>query len=113
MQIITIYHNPKCSKSMQTLELIKEKGFNLVIIEYLKTSLNANQLKALRSHFTLDEFVRTNESIFTELGLTLNNEEQLMEAIVKHPILMQRPIVIYKDRAIIGRPPEKVLELFE
>ncbi len=98
---------------MQTLELIKEKGFNPVIIEYLKTSLNTNQLKALRSHFTLDEFVRTNESIFTELGLTLNNEEQLMEAIVKHPILMQRPIVIYKDRAIIGRPPEKVLELFE
>lgn len=113
MQKITIYHNPRCSKSRQTLEILQNKDFELVIIEYLKTPLGMEQLKTLRSHFDLKDFVRTNEHVFKELGLSLDNEAQVLEAMLKEPILMQRPIVTFKDRAVIGRPPEKVLELFD
>lgn len=112
MQKITIYHNPRCSKSRQTLELLQSQGYEPVIIEYLKTPLNAEQLHSLRAHFTLKDFVRTDEQIFKELGLSLDDEAQVLKAMEKEPILMQRPIVTYKDKAIIGRPPEKVLELF-
>ena len=113
MQEITIYHNPRCSKSRQTLELLQSKGINPVIIEYLKTPLNMEQLKTLRSHFILKDFVRTNEPIFKKLELSLDNEVEVLQAMQKEPILMQRPIITFKDKAIIGRPPEKVLELFD
>jgi arsenate reductase len=113
MQNTTIYHYPKCSKSRHTLELLKNKGIEPVIIEYLKTPLNREQLNTLRAHFTLKEFIRTSEPIFNELGLSLDDEEQLLQAVVDHPILIQRPIITYKNRAMIGRPPEKILELYE
>lgn len=113
MQKITIYHNPRCSKSRQTLEILQNKDFELVIIEYLKTPLDMEQLKTLRSHFDLKDFVRTNENVFKEMGLSLDNEAQVLQAMLKEPILMQRPIVTFKGRAVIGRPPEKVLELFD
>ena len=113
MQQITIYHNPRCSKSRKTLELLQNKGFQPVIIEYLKTPLNQEQLNSLRAHFTLKEFVRTDESVFKTMGLSLDNEAQILQAMLKEPILMQRPIVTYKDKAVIGRPPEKVLDLFQ
>ncbi|MCL9683539.1 arsenate reductase (glutaredoxin) [Legionella maioricensis] len=111
MQKITIYHNPQCSKSRKTLEILQNKGLDPVIIEYLKTPLNMEQLNALRSHFALEDFVRTNEPIFQELGLSLDNEAQVLQAMLKEPRLMQRPIVTLKDKAIIGRPPENVLAL--
>lgn len=113
MQKITIYHNPRCSKSRQTLEMLQKKELELVIIEYLKTPLDMEQLKTLRSHFDLKDFVRTNENVFKEMGLSLDNEAQVLQAMLKEPILMQRPIVTFKGRAVIGRPPEKVLELFD
>ena len=71
------------------------------------------QLKILRSNFDLKDFVRTNEPIFKTLGLSLDNEIQILQAMLKEPILMQRPIVTFKGKAIIGRPPEAVLSLFE
>jgi arsenate reductase len=113
MPKITIYHNPRCSKSRQTLEILQSKGFEPVVIDYLKTPLDIQELQSLRSHFTLKDFVRTNEPVFKELGLSLDNETQVLQAMLQEPILMQRPIVTFKDRAVIGRPPEKVLELFE
>jgi arsenate reductase len=113
MQKITIYHNPQCSKSRKTLEILQSKGIAPVIIEYLKTPLNLEQLNALRSHFALKDFVRTDEPVFKELRLSLDNETQVLQAILKEPRLMQRPIVTFKEKAVIGRPPEKVLELFE
>ncbi|KTD63747.1 oxidoreductase [Legionella santicrucis] len=113
MQKITIYHNPRCSKSRQTLELLQNKGITPIIIEYLKTPLNMQQLKVLRAHFTLKDFVRANEPIFKELGLSLDNEDDVLQAMLKEPILMQRPIITCKDKAVIGRPPEKVLELLD
>jgi arsenate reductase (glutaredoxin) len=113
MQKITIYHNPQCSKSRKTLEILQSKNLAPIIIEYLKTPLNSEQLNRLRSYFTLNDFVRTNESVFTELRLSLDNETHVLQAMQKEPILMQRPIVTYKDKAMIGRPPEQVLELFD
>ncbi|WP_058521663.1 arsenate reductase (glutaredoxin) [Legionella tucsonensis] len=113
MKEITIYHNSRCSKSRKTLELLQSKGVEPVIVEYLKTPLSLDQLNNLRAHFALKDFVRTDEPIFKELGLSLDNENQVLQAMLKEPILMQRPIVTYKDKAIIGRPPENVLKLFE
>ncbi|WP_131779161.1 arsenate reductase (glutaredoxin) [Legionella bozemanae] len=113
MKEIIIYHNPRCSKSRKTLELLQSKGVAPVIVEYLKTPLNLEQLKSLRAHFALKDFVRTDEPVFKELGLSLDNENQVLQAMVKEPILMQRPVVTSKEKAIIGRPPENVLKLLE
>ncbi len=112
MQKITIYHNPRCSKSRKTLEILQSKGFEPTIIEYLKTPLDLSQLNALRTHFALSDFVRMDEPIFKALGLSLGNEKEILQAMLREPILMQRPIVTFKNKAVIGRPPEKVLELF-
>ncbi|QDP73427.1 arsenate reductase (glutaredoxin) [Legionella israelensis] len=113
MQKITIYHNPRCSKSRKALEILQNKGLELEIVEYLKTPLSLKQLKNLRAQFDLKDFVRTNENRFKELGLSLDNEMQVLQAMVKEPILMQRPIITYEGKAVIGRPPEKVLQLLE
>lgn len=113
MQKITIYHNPRCSKSREALEILQSKGINPVIIDYLKTPLDAKQLSQLRSRFALEDFIRTNEPVFKTLGLSLDNEASILQAMLQHPILMQRPIITCDDKAVIGRPPEKVLELLK
>jgi arsenate reductase len=91
--------------------MLENHGIHPVIIEYLKTPLSLAELKKLRAHFDLQDFVRHEESIFKELKLSLEEETPILHAMVKHPILMQRPIVVHGDKAIIGRPPEKVLAL--
>jgi len=106
MQSCIIYHHPKCSKSRQALELLKGYGINPTIIEYLNEPLNWNQLINLSSHFTLKDFVRTNETVFKQLRLNLEDKESVLRAMLQEPILMQRPIVIYDGVAIIARPPE-------
>jgi len=119
--MITIYHNPRCSKSRSACELIADT-YNVAnepveIVEYLKQPLSVVQLKALNA--TLDcpvrEMVRDTEAVYKELGLDDVNlsDDQLYEAIEKHPILMQRPIVVLNGRAAIGRPPENVKALFD
>jgi arsenate reductase (glutaredoxin) len=119
--MITIYHNPRCSKSRSACELIADT-YNVAnepveIVEYLKQPLSVAQLKALNA--TLDcpvrEMVRDTEAVYKELGLDDVNlaDDQLYEAIEKHPILMQRPIVVRNGRAAIGRPPENVKALFD
>lgn len=113
MQHVTIYHNPRCSKSRKALELLQLHGINPTIIEYLKTPLDIEQLRTLLAHFDLKDFVRTNEPIFNELGLSLDNETQILQAMTKEPILMQRPIVTCNDDSIIGRPPEQILTLLD
>ncbi len=108
-----IYHNPRCSKSRETLALLQNRGIDLVVVEYLKNPLDIEQLKALRAHFSFNDFVRTDEPIFKTLGLSMQDEIQILHAMVKDPVLMQRPIVTFNGQARIGRPPEKVLELFD
>ncbi|MCB1437858.1 MAG: arsenate reductase (glutaredoxin) [Rhodobiaceae bacterium] len=111
---LTIYHNPRCSKSRQTLEILRQNGREPVIVEYLKTPPDAAALKDLlsRLRLTARDVLRTGEALYRELELAgETSEDKLIAAIAAHPILLERPIVVSGKRAVIGRPPEKVLEL--
>jgi arsenate reductase len=118
--MITIYHNPRCSKSRGAYELITQTCNKadepIEVIEYLKTPPTVEQLKALRALLgcPLREMIRTGEAEHKELGLDSPDvtDSQLYEAIASHPILLQRPIVVRNGRAVIGRPPENVEVLF-
>ncbi|MFZ4077674.1 MAG: arsenate reductase (glutaredoxin) [Legionellaceae bacterium] len=113
MTTYTLYHNPRCSKSRQALTILQHHGIQPMIIEYLKTPCSLEKIRQLRSHFDLKDFIRYSEPVFKELNLTLSNENEVLSALVQEPILMQRPIVTCGDKAIIARPPERVLEFFE
>lgn len=114
MSEVTIYHNPRCSKSRQTLELLKEKSIEPEVVEYLKTPPNAAELKDILSKLGLsaDELMRKKEAIYKELGLAgVSDENELITAMVNNPKLIERPIVIKGNKAAIGRPPESVLDI--
>ena len=112
---VTIYHNPKCSKSRQTLELLRERGIEPQVVEYLKTPLPAQQIEALLKKLGMEprQLMRTKEDAYEAGGLanTELTREQLVAAMAEHPILIERPIVVNGARAVVGRPPEKVLEI--
>ncbi len=113
MQHFTIYHNPKCSKSREALTILQNHNIQPLIIEYLKNPLTFEQLKYLRAYFDLKDFVRCNEPVFKDLKLSLDNEEAVLQEMVKYPILMQRPIVTCCEKAVIGRPIENVTNLIK
>ena len=112
---VTIYHNPRCSKSRQTLELINQSGISPKIIEYLKADLSHSKIKTVLTLLNADvrEIMRTSDSAYKEQKLDdpALTEENLIEAIIETPALLQRPIVVKDNKAVIGRPPEKVLEI--
>ncbi|WP_188569138.1 arsenate reductase (glutaredoxin) [Undibacterium terreum] len=116
--MITIYHNPRCSKSRETLALVQEvaerDGQPLNVIDYLKTPPDLAALKDLRAQLGGDvrAMLRDNEEEYASLGLAGADDAALLAAIAAHSRLLQRPIVSYQGRAIIGRPPENVLALF-
>lgn len=116
MQNSIIYHNPRCSKSRQTLALLEEQNINVEIVEYLKTPLSYQDLQSLSESLDITsvlDMVRVKEPEFKEAGLTKeSNNDTLLHAIVQYPKLLERPIVVYKGKAAIGRPPENVLKLF-
>lgn len=111
MNAFTIYHNPKCTKSRATLELLKQSGVEPTVVEYLKTPPTAAELKAIVAKLGIkpEALVRKGEDLFKSkyAGKTLT-DAQWIEAMVKHPILIERPIVVSGSRAVIGRPPENV-----
>lgn len=113
---VTIYHNPRCSKSRETLELLRDRGIEPSVIEYLKEPPDARTLKTLLKQLGIraSDLIRKKEKEFAELGLgkKVDDEDALVRAMVKHPILIERPIVVSGSKARLGRPPEKVLELF-
>ena len=115
MPIYTIYHNPRCSKSRQTLELLNERGIDLEVVDYLTAPLSTQALQTLSQKLRVSvvDMMRTKEQVFKELELgdTGVTDDQLLQAISQNPILLERPIVVGGDRAVIGRPPENVLEL--
>lgn len=115
MPNVIIYHNPDCSKSREALELIRQKGIEPHIIEYMKTPPEIDDLKELLELLQMSalKIFRENEPLYKELGIEthLRSKDQLLAEITKHPILLQRPIVINGHRAVIARPPEKVLEI--
>lgn len=110
-----LYHNPRCSKSRGALELLRERGIEPTIINYLDTPPTAGELGALLAMLgtSARELLRTGESEYAELGLADagTSEDQLVEAMATHPRLMERPIFVHAGRAVVGRPPERVLEL--
>jgi len=110
----TIYHNPRCSKSRQTLQLIEENQKEVTVVEYLKTPLNKAQINELLNLLNISplEMMRTKEAEFKEQNLKGASDEVLIEAMVNTPKLIERPIVTNATSAVIGRPPENVLTLF-
>jgi arsenate reductase (glutaredoxin) len=114
MDTVTIYHNPRCSKSRAALALLQEHDVPLRVVEYLKTPLSRAQLKTLRQQLRLEpaRWIRKAEAEFRSAGLDANSsEEDLLDAMAAHPILIERPIAVRGQRAVVGRPPERVLEL--
>ncbi len=112
---VTIYHNPRCTKSRQTLALLQEKGIEAEIIEYLKTPPDEATLKRILSLLGLAprELMRRQESVYKELGLDDEDlsDDDLVGAMIDNPVLIERPVVLANGKAAIGRPPENVLEI--
>lgn len=111
--MLTIYHNPRCSKSRQTLALIEEANAEVKVVEYLKTPLTKASIQSLQQQLNVPiiEMMRTKEEEFKQQNLKTANEQALLEALVATPKLLERPIVTNGKQAIIGRPPENVLTL--
>lgn len=114
MSQVTIYHNSRCSKSRQTLELLVQQGVEPVVVEYLKDPPDEPTLRELLKMLGLSprELMRTKEAAYKELGLAEADDEQLIAAMLAHPLLIERPIVVVGHKAAIGRPPQQVLDLF-
>ncbi len=112
--MLKILHNTRCRKSRETLAIIQESGSEVEIVEYLKDVPSADELRSILDMLALapDQLLRKGESVFKEnyKGKDLTDEEWI-EAMVSNPVLIERPIVIKGDQAIIGRPPENVNEL--
>lgn len=115
MTDLTLYHNPRCSKSRSALALLTERGLQPTLIHYLDTPPSANELRELlhKLGYNARQLLRTGEELYQTLNLadpTLS-EEALINAMRENPRLIERPILIVGERAIVGRPPETVLEL--
>ena len=112
---VEIYHNPRCSKSRQTLQLLQDQGVEPEVVEYLKTPPDKATLKRILKMLGLEPraLMRTKEAEYKEQGLDdpALTREQLIDAMIATPKLIERPIVIKDGKAAIGRPPEKVLEI--
>jgi len=111
----TIYHNPRCSKSRQTLQLLQDNNVNAEIIEYLKTPPDENTLREILKQLGLKprQLIRTNEDIYKELNLADESlsDDQLIQAMLNNPKLIERPIVVKDGKVAIGRPPENILTI--
>jgi arsenate reductase (glutaredoxin) len=111
---ITIYYNPRCSKSRQALALLEEAGARPEVVEYLETPPTRVQLESILKKLRMkpEQLVRTGEELFkTKFEGRVLGDEEWLDALVENPILMERPIVVKGERAVVGRPPEKVLDL--
>lgn len=115
MKKYKIYHNPRCSKSRQTLSLLRENGIEPEVVEYLKTPLQKKELQMISNAVGLRpaSFVRKNENDYKENGIAeyLDDDEKIFQYIVKYPKIMERPIVVSNGIGVIGRPPSNVLGL--
>ena len=115
MKKYKIYHNPRCSKSRQTLSLLRENEIEPEIVEYLKTPLQKKELQMISNAVGLRpaSFIRKNENDYKENGIAeyLDNDKKVFQYIIKYPKIMERPIVVSNGKGIIGRPPSNVLGL--
>jgi arsenate reductase len=110
---VTIYHNPRCNTSRKTLALLRDKGVEPEIVEYLKTPYSVTQLKQLLGQLKLPAkaIVRKKEATATGIDPARLSEDQLIAAMAQHPIIVERPIVVSGGKAAVGRPPEAVLKV--
>lgn len=112
---VTIYHNPRCSKSRQTLALLRDRGIEPEIVEYLDTPPDAAQIKTILGLLAMGprDLMRKKEAPYRDAGLDdpSLDDDALVAAMVAHPILMERPIVLANGKAAVGRPPEAVLDI--
>jgi arsenate reductase (glutaredoxin) len=113
----TLYHNPLCSKSRQTLALLRAQAIEPEIIEYLKTPPTKPQLQQLLKllRLTPQQLMRKSEKVYKELAIEQNNynETELLNILLENPILIERPIVVHNNQAIIARPPENIAQLIQ
>ena len=114
---ITLFHNPRCSKSREALAILKAKGVEPEIVEYLKDPPSAAELKRILKLLGLEprELMRRKEAAYAENGLDdpKLSDDELIAAMVAHPILIERPIALSEDKAALGRPPETVLAVLD
>lgn len=114
---VVIYHNPRCSKSRETLALIEEQGVKPQVIEYLKQPPSAAELKKMLKLLGMEprQLMRTKEALYSELKLDNPklSREALIEAMINNPSLIERPIVLANGKAALGRPPEQVLAILD
>jgi arsenate reductase len=112
---VTIYHNPKCSKSRQTLSLLNDQGIEPTIVEYLKTPPSKAELTKILAKLQLKprDLIRKKEDAYAicQLDDMSFSDEEIIDFMVKHPILIERPIVLANGKAALGRPPENVLDI--
>ena len=115
MTDLTLYHNPRCSKSRGALELLEARGLTPTVVRYLDTPLDAPHLRDLLAKLNLSarQLLRSGEDEYKALNLADSSlsEAQLIDAMAAHPKLIERPILVAGERAVIGRPPEKILEI--
>jgi|TARA_B100001939_G_scaffold211321_1_gene181801 arsenate reductase len=115
MSAYKIFHNPRCSKSRQALQILQDNNCDIEIINYLETDLNASLIKDVLHKLSLKprDILRTSEQDYKDNNLKEDNfsDDDLIDYMIKHPKLIERPIVIKGHRAVLGRPPENVLEL--
>lgn len=114
MKKVAIYHNPRCAKSRETLALLKARGIEPVVVEYLKEPPAKEEIKAIIKMLgeEAEAIVRTKEPAYKHSGLSgKSSADEIAEAIAKEPILLERPIVVSGKKAAIGRPPENVLKI--
>jgi len=112
--MIEFWHNPRCSKSRDALKLLEKRGAEVTVRRYLEEAPTAQELRALQAHLGLPavEMMRVKEARFRELGLSKTDDDAaLLAAMAENPVLIERPVAIEGTRAVIGRPPERVLEL--
>ena len=115
MTDLTLYHNPRCSKSRGALELLEARGLTPTVVRYLETPLSAAQLRDLLAKLNISarQLLRSGEDEYKALNLADSGltDAHLIDAMAAHPKLIERPILVAGDKAVIGRPPEKVLEI--
>ena len=110
------YHNPRCRKSRETLQIVSEKNIDYEVVEYLNDPPSASQISFILAGLKMHplDLIRTQEKVFKELGLSKKDsrsDAEWIDIMVNHPILIERPIFIYKEKVALGRPPENVLEI--
>jgi arsenate reductase (glutaredoxin) len=111
---LTLWHNPRCGKSREALKLLEEKGVDATVVKYLENTPSKEEIQSVLSKLGISarELMRTKEALYKELNLKEEtDEEKLIEAMVNNPKLIERPVLITSTQAIIGRPPQKVLDI--